>query len=210
MKPVKLAYWNCHSRINTLREFREQWEVFLAHSELLPIVGQQATDDEGRRAREWINHSRLHIAKHIHEAGVSITVTVREPQSRGGGIWPNYEVFENIFTLRWMMVSDSIVLDTLDTAIGYYERELRRSVLRTLNPLWWLARLGGEIIIFPFKIIEWAGFDSSPIEWSLAGKIYKVIAGFVLLVPFIDALLGIFVSLDLIDSVRQFVIRLFS
>lgn len=63
-------------------------------------------------------------------------------------------------------------LDLLEQAIGVYKKNDRPSLIRTINPIWWLL----QILHLPFVVIESiVGSGVRGIEYSLLGKIIKVV-----------------------------------
>ena len=97
-----------------------------------------------------------------------------------------YDIFENITESH--LARPHKIISRLYSALGAYEHRQVILKRKLINPLYWI----GEFIRIPFHIMHHAGFDTSKIEFSWVGKIYKIVAAFIL---FIAAILQI---LDLI------------
>lgn len=122
--------------------------------------------------RERINNKVGEIKNLAQQAGVIATVFYEPPPSVGG-FAGNINMFDNIFLLDSHQLPRQNIIDVLDKAIGNYRYKAKLKRRRWLNPFFWI----GEVIRIPFHIIKWAGFDSKKIEYSIFGKIYKVMVG---------------------------------
>jgi hypothetical protein len=83
------------------------------------------------------------------------------------------------FELWQFQITSPLVLDCVDRAIGAYERESRRLLRKSFNPLYWLQLLIVWFLRLPFKLLGAAGFDARKAENSLLGKLSKLALGVV-------------------------------
>ena len=113
----------------------------------------------------------------------------------------NINVMENLFRLDAFDMPFVVVDDYLQRAIGYYRDDLFASMVRTFNPLWWIWRLLRSLIIIPFAVLDWAGYDRDRAEESTIGRLFKfllamamIIAG---IVGFLDAVVQLLINLGI-------------
>jgi hypothetical protein len=190
----KTAFWECVHRLQTLKEFRRQIETYMAHSEAWERryrrpEGNCPTDHIGEQSREKINQMIPKVSHFLFEAGAYPTVSWRDAPAAGGSKY-EIDIIQNIFGLNRFEIPLRVVIDHIERGIGYYQNDLVGSLLRTVNPFWWLERLVAAIIRIPFRIVEWAGYDSDKAEESAGGKLYKVIAGLATFVAGIIAVIA--------------------
>jgi hypothetical protein len=90
---------------------------------------------------------------------------------------PEYEegvyLVDNIFNLHQLKISPQTLLDYVERAIGVYRDDKFKSLIRTLNPLFWLSIVLDYISSLPFAILGALGFKRSKIEDSSFGKFFK-------------------------------------
>ncbi len=175
-----LTFWECQERIQTLEKFISLLHEYTLRSQKNHDGVSHPINESGNRARVAINRMLPKVSGYMEDVGLYPVATVQEPPMLGGRVWSNLRLLDNIFTLGQFDVSLNEVLDYLEKAIGYYQDDLPRALFRTINPLWWLARLIGSIICLPFKIFKWAGYDSIRIERSALGKLYKAVVAIVI------------------------------
>jgi hypothetical protein len=80
---------------------------------------------------------------------------------------------DNIFNLHQLKISPQTLLDYVERAIGVYRDDKFKSVIRSLNPLFWLSIVLDYISSLPFTILSALGFERSKIEDSSFGKFLK-------------------------------------
>ncbi len=80
---------------------------------------------------------------------------------------------ENIFNLHQLKISPQALLDSVERAIGIYRDDKFRSLIRTLNPFFWLSVLLDCASSLPFAILGALGCNRSRIENSHFGKFLK-------------------------------------
>jgi len=171
-----MLYWECKRRLNELLKFRELVVTYFSHR-TIPHFQTVHEDDTARKARSEINLRMNAAIRSCLRIGQTLTVFYSPPPVRGG-FAGNLNLIQNMFELHTFQIPPSRVIDSLNRAIGDYER-LQRELFRSLwNPLYWL-RLGvANLLSLPFRILGAAGFNSQAIEHSTAGKVSKAIAAF--------------------------------
>ncbi len=80
---------------------------------------------------------------------------------------------DNIFNLHQLKISPQTLLDYVERAIGVYRDDKFKSLIRTLNPLFWLSIVLDYIISLPFAIPGALGFNRSKIEEGSLGRFLK-------------------------------------
>jgi hypothetical protein len=174
-----LLVWQCVSRISTLRRFAEALEEYAGHSQRYNKASIPS-DNEGERARETVNLLFSRVAGYLREAGVYPAIhyvpgpALRRPALR------NVDLLANVFQLAQLQSSYYDILDAVTKGIGYYEGEMARALIRTINPFWWLAKVVAFLISVPIRILAWAGFgEFNTLASSALGRVYKAVAGVV-------------------------------
>ena len=157
-------------------------------------------NDTAQKARHEINHVMEEVAQSFRLLRIVHVVTWTPPPAVGGYI-QNVDLISNIFELHGFRIPSQQVFDCTDRAVGAYERECRRLLRQSLNPLYWLGMLIVWFLHLPFKLLSAAGFDAPKAENSVLGKLVKVV---LVLVPFIAAIVKI---ADDWDMIRRFLVR---
>ena len=62
-------------------------------------------------------------------------------------------------------------IDSLEQVIANYQYHQNEFKLKRFNPIYWI----GEFVRIPFHLFSFAGFDINKIEFSLFGKLWKLI-----------------------------------
>jgi hypothetical protein len=175
---LELTLWSCWERVQLLRRFSYLCRDYFDYNERNATnLSLSDLKEDHEHIRKSINRILPRAARFLRESGQYPVLTVREAPSVGGGIWNNIDALSNIFHLDNFEIPEDMILDAIDRGIGYYYDEMPTSFLRTINPFWWVWRLARVVISFPFRIIEWAGYDGSSAEQSSQGKLYKALVG---------------------------------
>jgi hypothetical protein len=80
---------------------------------------------------------------------------------------------DNIFNLHQLKISPQTLLDYVERAIGVYGDDRFKSLVRTLNPLFWLSMVLDYISGLPFAILGALGFNRSKMEDGSCGRFLK-------------------------------------
>ena len=77
-------------------------------------------------------------------------------------------------------------IDYLEQVIAHYQHHQNEFKRKRLNPIYWI----GEFIRIPFHIISLAGFDINKIEFSMFGKVWKLIIYSIFFLAALATILG--------------------
>ncbi len=155
------------------------------------------------QVRSIINQKVPLAHKLISATGID-TKILYSPPPMIGGYRQNIDVLANIFNLRTYSISPVTVLDLVDRAIGVYVHDETSSLIRTLNPLFWLGELLDFIISLPFRLLRRAGIPTQKIEESYFVKIAKVMLYIVSLLAGLEQLGWIKVISSFLTSLELF------
>lgn len=156
-------------------------------------------NERAARIRPQINMMRTRVAYWVDAVGGSV-VGYSEPAMVGGRRY-NVDLVANVFNLQRLMLEPSILTDELEKAYGAYQDDAAWSLLRTVNPLYWLGRLLDSIASLPFTLLGRLGFNKEKVEDSIWGRIVK---GALYLVQVIAALVAALDKLGWLDRVKHF------
>ena len=172
----KITCYENSRRLRKLSEFREQAILYSSRGDY--------ESEEVNRVRTKINLMMQEVSKIVFAAEIDTNI-VRVPPPAIGGPNVNVEVISNIFLLSQLDIPINELINFLERSIGVYQSDLRKSLIRTFNPIWWI----GGIAHIPFKIMGAAGFNAMRAEQSIIGRLSKVVIN---LITLIAALLTIF------------------
>ena len=176
MEYKKLAFWETKRRIKLLSVFRELLIGYFNdlrannHSnQYPPLEGEVAS-----RNRIEINKLKSDVQQSLLDANCYPFGVYREAPIAGGRVM-NFDPLGNLFELYRFEVDPRITLDAIESGFGVYEKDLLPSLLRTLNPFWWIFRVVSWFASLPFVLLGNAGFDRTRAEKSMLGKLTKLI-----------------------------------
>ena len=195
-----LLYWVVRKRIAILLRFQEEYGKYISHSSSLRVAGSMPSDEAGVLARADLNLMLNEVSNYLREADCYPTVRYREAPVSGGRVM-SIDVIQNLFRLNSFEIPDMVVTDYLQRAIGHYQNDLLPSLLRTINPFWWLWRGLRSVIGVPFVLLGWAGYDRDRAESSQVGRLFKFIVAIatitVGLIAFLDAFVQLLLNLGI-------------
>ena len=173
MKSYKsLPIWENLKRQKELNDYKESIDKYFNLVEFDQYSRSLIDSEESKKIRTLINKHDGFIQTYLISAGMSPNVTHTPPPAIGGYI-QNINMVENLFNLFNFDIEPQILVDTIDKAIGIYERDFIPSVIRTVNPLFWLGIILESIASIPFYLLGSVGFNRNKIEGSIFGKITK-------------------------------------
>jgi hypothetical protein len=198
-----VLYWECKRRLQDLQDFRN---LLASYFDSLSKVTSGARTrkvetSESEQVRNAINLRLQDAVVCCELVGETVTVFYSPPPALGG-FQGRLNLLREVFNLREYHITPDRIFDSLDRAIGEYERRKRQLYRRMFSPFFWLKLALVKIIEIPFQILGAAGFDAAKMENSLAGKTVKAIVGFV---AFAAALLTILQILGWLGPVTRFV-----
>lgn len=178
-------------RIKELVEFRE----------LIVNYFNEEDDFEKQRLRSKINIKLQKIHSLIEESGVLTLAFYTSPPILGGKK-ETIELLQVIFNLNsYNGIQPNDITDPIERSIGVYEDDKINSILRTINPFFWINKIIKIIVKIPFDILGVAGFPQVKIEESFFGKIIKFIL--YLITAIIIPTLPILYSLGYLDKFKN-------
>lgn len=165
------------------------------------MIDGRIEEQAAKKARVKINRNMAEAYRVIVLSGVNPRLTYTPPPAIGGYV-QNIDVIHNIFKLDHYSIPPDPIFDFIDRAIGIYEKNHTKSIVRTFNPFFWISELLIYIARLPFKLIGRIGFDQEKAEQSLIGRILK---GILYMITLLASLLTILHLLDLLTPFRNFV-----
>lgn len=101
-----------------------------------------------------------------------------------------------------MQVKPVEVVDFIDRAIGVYTSDRANSIIRTLNPFFWLILILEIVVRSPFYVLRVAGFNQKKMEESFLGRLTK---GVIALAGLAFTVVQIAEKLGYIDNIKKLI-----
>ena len=177
----KIPFWENIRRTKLLKKFREYIIHYLDNSEAHYTILDRAENDRAREIRSEINHMMDEIHEILTKANIN-PVIIYTPSPVTGGYVSNVDLIVNFFKLQRLRIPPRNIIDYLDRAIGVYEKDFIRSLLRTINPFYWISIILDYIVSLPFILIGKFGFNQQEIEASIFGKLFKIIGHLIIVI----------------------------
>jgi hypothetical protein len=153
--------------INVITEFKITFQQYL-----LLDYEEDLSDDEKEskaKSREKLNLLVVEVADYVKKSGIPATYSHLPHKMATKPL--QIPVLSNIFYLDQFNIPPIAVIDILENTIGYYKYHQNEYKRKRFNPIYWI----GEIIRLPFSLFSFAGFDINKIEFSIFGKLWKLI-----------------------------------
>lgn len=154
-------------RLAMLIKFRDDVVLYFNNSTFSWYASRTQETEEAQRARREINLKIKKISEILSAAGID--ARMRSPNT------PFFDIIENIFGIYHLDVEPRYIVDYLERAIGVYELDYPRSVIRMFNPIWWGLQILNWIAYLPIRIWGAIGFDEARAEQSILGRLSKLI-----------------------------------
>lgn len=197
-----MPYWSNRAAIKDLTRFRNQVIEYYKNAKVSGLYDEEI-DENGaaQRARMQINRLSTRVAQWAAAAGHDGDIRYTEPAVVGGRSYP-LNLLANVFQLRNLRLQPQQVTDVVEKAIGVYTDDATASLIRTLNPFFWLARLFESVASIPFALLGKLGLDKEKAEASALGRLVKAsLFGLQALAAF----LGVLEKLNLLSRLRTLV-----
>ena len=164
-----ISVWENRRRLLRLSEFGQHLQEYLAH------MGSAGDETKRASARSAINMSLQETIEIVEAANVSLSISYT-PSPLAGGRTTYTNLMHDIFNLPQFPGQDpyGLLIDRIQRAYGVYVANDRASLLRTLNPIWWVFQVLELLLRLPFYALGAAGFDSNRIEASALGRLLKL------------------------------------
>lgn len=167
----QILSWESRERIKYLENFKAHVVNYfnnIGHSN----VGDSWEEETAKKERKEINKLIDKAHSYIIATDVSLEVIYSPAPITGRG--SHYtDLVLNVFNLVNMHIGPSPLLDSIERTIARYENDKKSAILRTYNPLFWIALLIDCLVSLPFEALGKAGFNQNEIEASFMGKLFK-------------------------------------
>lgn len=170
---TRLSFWQNISKRRHLRKYQSQVERYF---QLIDYSYDRNIIDnpESKEIRRYLNNQSELIQIILIDAGLSPNV-IHTPAPAIGGLAQRINLVDNLFNLQNYDIESQALIDFIDQAYGVYERDFFKSIIRTINPLYWGGRVLEMIASSPFYLLGQIGFNQYRLETSLFGRIIKLI-----------------------------------
>ena len=176
---TKIPFWENKRRRTLLNRFREATVFYFNNSEAHWMADDRIENDKAKQTRTEINRMIHEIHKIVILSNVNPSILYTPPPAIGGYV-RNIDLIINIFNLQRFQINPQSLIDYIDRAIGVYENDYNPSILRTINPLYWISVIFDYVVSLPFILIGKLGFNQQKIEASFYGKLFKIIIQLIL------------------------------
>lgn len=175
----KLFFWENIKRTKYLINFKDLIVKYFNNIEASLHNRNSEENNEAIKIRSQINHLVRKASIFIYESDISASITYFPPPITGRSPF-RIDLLEGIFNLDSFEIPHQNLLDLIERSIGIYESDKTNSLIRTINPFFWIYLAIDFLASVPFKILEIAGFNAKETENSLVGKIVKSAIGFII------------------------------
>lgn len=169
----KITIWENRRRVNFLIEFRELVNGYFDNVEYRRFMQHPIENRGARERRTQINMKLKRVSNIIDLAGVYTSV-YHSPAPAVGGFAGHVQILANIFNLYQYRMGKRDVLDCVDQALGVYNDDRINSILRTVNPFFYIGMVFDYLVSLPFTLLRKVGFNQSRIEESIIGRVAKI------------------------------------
>ena len=198
----KILIWENKRRFNKLIEFRELAIEYFNNSR--PTGWENSgriEEDAAREARLKINLVRNEVHSIILNSG-TIPVLSWTASASIGSYVREIDLIHNIFNLNGFQIGPDHVQDCIEGAIGIYQSNHKKALVRTVNPFFYIGVVLDAISNLPFIAIEKFGFNQQKAKASAIGRLFK---GVFYLIPIVAATIVILKAFESFEPVKQFV-----
>ena len=123
-----------------------------------------------------------YVQRNLDQVGVGC-ILLQDAPAVGGRQYPTEVTllaYQPQITAKYNLSERDMVLH-FERAIGEYLRLRSRAFWNLFNPFWWIREILAGIVSLPFYLIGLAGFNQQVIEFSLGGRVFKLLAGLVII-----------------------------
>lgn len=174
IKKLNITFWENIVRRKKLQEYRSQVEKYFQNIDYNEYSRDIIDSGESRDIRKLLNNNNETVQTVFRDVGVIPDVVYTPPPAIGGYI-QRINLVDNLFNLQNFDIETQALLDFIDQVDGIYQQDFINSVLRTINPFYWLAKILEFIASIPFFFIGSIGLNQKQIEGSFVGKLVKLI-----------------------------------
>lgn len=147
------------------------------------LLENEIAKKERKEINKLIDKARSYIiATGISTRVINYPAPITERESH------SVDLAFNIFNLIEINMSHEPLLDIIERAIAIYENDKKIAILRTYNPVFWIALFVDWIVSLPFEFLGKFGLQQDKLGASLGGNIYKFLFS---LIIYVEAFLNI-------------------
>jgi len=133
-----IPFWENKARIKLLTHFRSLVKTYFDNSILNMVSGIYNEKPEAADAKKAINLIIKNAYAIISHADIkTYTASTSSVSVRGGG--KNMNLILNIFNLARNDIAPDIAIDYIDRAIAVYKANRIASLIRIINPFFWMS-----------------------------------------------------------------------
>lgn len=195
----QMAIWANRAAQKDLIEFRNLVVEYFNNASAGEFSDELQENETARRARRKINLMSNRVSRWAAATGHDSEVFYREAPMHGGRAYPIHMI-ANVFNLSKLRLEPRALADILENAIGVYQDDAARALVRTFNPLFWVGRLFDAVASLPFTLLGRIGFNQDKAEASVLGRIIK---SALYLVQVAAAFLAVLDKLNLLDRFKH-------
>jgi len=163
------------------------------------MAEEMLEEDAAKDARVLICRIIDKVNAIIYAAEI-IPIIQYSPPPLIGGRSHNIDLVLNIFNLHRFQIHPNHLIDSIDRAIGIYTDNHHASVVRMLNPFYYIGFCFEAMSQIPFDILGKAGFNQNKIQHSLVGRIAK---GIIYMFGALASVLTVLQLLGLLERFKQ-------
>jgi len=173
-KYSNLTLWQNIGRRKQLEKYQSQVERYFELIDYNYLDRTIIDNEESRKIRKDLSKQSEVVQVCIIETGLSPYVVYTPPPAIGGYV-QRINLIENLFKLQNYDIETQAVIDIIDQALGVYEGDFVKSIIRVFNPIFWLGKVLEFISSLPFQLLGQIGFNQQKLEVSFIGKLIKFI-----------------------------------
>ena len=162
----KKTYFRTRYSLKKLDEFRKLVIDYFDTAKRPNISTDLTRNDKVQTVRSTINRNIHIIEKIMSEANISIIIRNIDPPLMGART-TRLCLLNNLFLLHqynYDFKPQQLIIDRIDKAIGVYSSDIIPSIIRTVNPFFWLMKLLNFIFEIPFYFLKSIGFNTDKIK----------------------------------------------
>lgn len=179
-----------------LWQFREALQLYFAAYS----ASRVSFSDSHRHHRVTVNLQIHSVYSMVQDAGIDTSFSGPH-RSSSVTLDRKADLVLDVFSLVDLNIDPQYLGDCIVRAIGKYNDDRARAVLRTINPLFWAGKLVDAVLDLPLKLLRSFGIKVPKIEDTLAGR---VIGGLLKSVTYLAAFLTVAEKLGYLETFKGF------
>ncbi|HCC68063.1 TPA: hypothetical protein DEP90_02560 [Patescibacteria group bacterium] len=185
MNYKKISYFENRHRIKKLKKFKSLAIKYFKNTQKSFYNRECVENSIAQKTRSQINSISPHVNLIIRSSGIPTSIIYTPPPMIGGS-QQEIDLFDNIFLLHQYDINKEQIFDIIEKSIGVYEYDKILSIIRTINPFFWINRILSYIANIPFEIFKSFGF-----EINSERPLFKILGFIFYLITVIASLIAI-------------------